>query len=46
MSLLELNARNWSECFATEQLWVMNPRQPNFIVQDDECHSRGRNQAL
>ena len=46
MSLLELNTRNWWECFGTEQLWVMNLRQSNFVVQDDECHSRGGNQVL
>ena len=41
---LELNARKWSEC-SNDKLWAMNLRRPNFVVQDDECHHRGWNQA-
>ena len=42
---LELNARKWWEC-PGDKLWAMNLRRPNFVVQDDECHRHGGNQAL
>ena len=45
MMSLELNARQWWEC-SGDELWAMNLRRPNFVVQDDECQRRGGNQAL
>ena len=45
MMSLELNARKWWER-SGDELWAMNPRRPNFVARNDECHHRGGKQAL
>lgn len=39
-----LNVRSWWEC-SGDELCVMNLRWSNFVIQGDECHHCGGNQA-